>query len=88
MARKRGVKQASALRYDAELPAPIVILQASGKRAERAVELAKKLGIPVEEDKSLSDRLIFVEAGTLIPEDMYSIVAVLYGHFYRKKYGV
>lgn len=67
------------------MPAPIVLGHSWGEQARKMVELAEKLGIPVREDENLSDILIKVEPKGEIPEDLYSIIAVIYTWLHETK---
>lgn len=69
---------ASALRYDDSMPAPIVTARGRGHLARRMVELARNSGVPVEHAPELADRLIVLEPGSVIPEDIYHPVAQIF----------
>ena len=69
---------AAALRYDDSMPAPIVIAHGRGELAERMVDLARKSGVPVESAPELADRLIVLEPGAVIPDDIYDPVARIF----------
>jgi flagellar biosynthesis protein len=73
-AMNRGVK-AAALRYNDELPAPIVIAAGKGALAAAIVRIAKENGVALVENPELADALIALDPGTLIPEELYGIVA-------------
>ncbi len=70
-----GAKAAVALRYDASLPAPMVVATAVGRAAERAVGIALDAGVPVVEDGALAASLLPLEAGELVPREYWEIVA-------------
>lgn len=69
------MKKAVALKYNQELPAPIVIAKGQGEVAKRIEELAKAHGINVVFDKDLVERLSVIELGDFIPEELYEIIA-------------
>jgi len=69
------MKKAVALKYNQELPAPIVIAKGRGEIAKRIEELAKAYGIKVIFDRELVERLALIELGDFIPEELYEIIA-------------
>ncbi|TVQ26910.1 MAG: flagellar biosynthesis protein FlhB [Spirochaetaceae bacterium] len=71
------MKKALGLRYTSDLPAPFVHVKASGRAAERLVELARARGVPVREDSELTNVLFAVDVDTMIPESVYEVVAKL-----------
>lgn len=69
-------KKAVALRYDPEKDrAPVVVAKGKGDLAERIVEIAKREGIPVVEDRELIEALIRIEVFEEIPPALYEAVA-------------
>jgi len=52
-----------------------VIAKGRGELAERIIELARKEGIPVVEDKPLVEALLRVEVFEEIPPSLYEAVA-------------
>ncbi len=69
-------KKAVALRYDVEKDkAPVVVAKGRGEFAERIIELARREGIPIVEDKHLIEALIRVEVFEEIPPVLYKAVA-------------
>ncbi len=69
-------KKAVALRYSAGKDnAPVVIAKGKGDLAERIIEIAKREGIPVMEDKQLIEALINIEVYEEIPPVLYEAVA-------------
>ena len=69
-------KKAVALRYDPEKDrAPVVVAKGKGDLAERIVEIAKREGIPVVEDRELIEALIRIEVFEEIPPTLYEAVA-------------
>ncbi len=69
-------KKAVALRYDPEKDrAPVVVAKGKGDLAERIVEIAKREGIPVVEDRELIEALIRIEVFEEIPSTLYEAVA-------------
>ncbi len=69
-------KKAVALRYSMDKDrAPVVVAKGVGELAERILELARKEGVPVLEDKHLIEALLKVEVFEEIPPVLYEAVA-------------
>lgn len=68
---------AVALRYDDRLPAPFVAASGRGDLAARLLDVARRSGVPIVEDESLADRLICLDPGTVIPEELFPPVAAV-----------
>ena len=69
-------KKAVALRYDPEKDkAPVVVAKGQGSLAERIIEMAKKEGIPVVEDRELVEALVRIDVFEEIPPVLYEAVA-------------
>jgi len=69
-------RKAAALRYDPVRDnAPVVVAKGRGELAEKIIELAKKEGIPVVEDKNLVEALLRIEVFEEIPPVLYEAVA-------------
>ena len=73
--RKNKVKQAIALEYDPKSEAPTVIATGKGALAERIIERAKDVAIPIHQDSKLADTLSRLEIGEMIPPQLYEVVA-------------
>jgi flagellar biosynthesis protein len=67
-------RRASALHYEGS-GAPKVTAQGQGYIADRIIEVARENGIPIREDRALSEALAALELGEEIPEDLYKAVA-------------
>jgi len=78
-------KKSAALRYTAELPAPVVLASGTGRAADRIVEVAIASGVPVEVKAELAEELVKIRIGDVIPADLYTIAAILYSKIYKKK---
>lgn len=77
-------KQAAALRYDPRKDnAPRLLAKGEGYVAERLIERAKELGIPLYEDRQLVEALLQQELGTEIPPELYRVVAAVLAFVYR-----
>lgn len=76
MARRKGISQAAALRYqEVTDPAPVVVASGKGVLADRIVEIAREAQIPVVEDAALVSALLALELGEEIPPELYQAVA-------------
>ena len=67
-------RRATALRYEGT-GAPKVTASGQGYIAERIIAVARENGIPIREDRALSEALSALELGEEIPEDLYKAVA-------------
>ncbi len=68
-------KQAIALSYDPNEDAPKVIASGTGALAERIIEKAKEVDVPIHRDDKLADTLSKLEIGDMIPPELYEVVA-------------
>lgn len=75
MAKKEKVKQAIALEYNPEDDAPKVIASGKGILAEKIIEKAKEVDVPIHRDDKLADTLSKLEIGDMIPPELYEVVA-------------
>ncbi len=78
MANKNSDKKtkAAALRYDPDKDdAPIIAALGMGHVAEKIIESAQKHDVPIVEDKKLSDVLMQLSVGDIIPPKLYEAVA-------------
>lgn len=73
--KKDKPKQAIALAYNPEEDAPRVIASGKGELAERIIEKAKEVDVPVHRDDKLADTLSRLEIGDMIPPELYEVVA-------------
>jgi flagellar biosynthetic protein FlhB len=75
---------AVALRYEADLPAPIVVAKGRDLLAEKIKQLARDNGIMLVENKPLAQALYkSVEVGDSIPSKLYQAVAEILALVYR-----
>lgn len=80
------MNKAVALGYNKEEdPAPKVLAKGSGRTAEAIIAIAEKEGVPVLENKLLTESLYEREIRDYIPEDWYSLVAEILAFVYQKK---
>lgn len=75
MEKENKVKQAIALSYDGQEEAPKVIASGRGILAEKIIEKAKEVDVPIHRDDKLADTLSRLEIGDMIPPELYEIVA-------------
>lgn len=71
-------RRAIALRYDDSLPAPFVLASGRNQLADRLVDMAVRYGVPLERGDDLVDRLIVLEPGMVIPEELYQPIAQIF----------
>lgn len=73
---KKEIKKASALAYTpGEDKAPKVIASGKGMLAEKIIETAKEVKIPVVQDAHLAETLDKLRVGSEIPAELYEVVA-------------
>lgn len=72
---------AVALRYDGE-GAPRLTAKGHGETAERILALARRHGIPIQQDRALVELLAQVRLGEEIPPVLYAAVAELLAFVY------
>lgn len=68
-------RRAAALRYDTRLPAPFVVASGRNAMADRLLRIAREAGVPVVDAPQLADRLVELDPGTAIPEELFLPVA-------------
>lgn len=73
--KRKKPKQAIALSYDPSEDAPKVIASGTGALAERIIEKAKEVDVPIHRDDKLADTLSKLEIGDMIPPELYEVVA-------------
>lgn len=64
-----------ALQYEPGESAPKIIASGKGLLAEKIIEKAKEVEIPVYKDDKLAKTLSKLEIGDMIPPELYSVVA-------------
>ncbi len=68
--------RAAALRYDPDTDrAPRVVARGEGHIADRILEVARREGVPIHEDRALVDVLARLDVETEIPPELYRVVA-------------
>lgn len=63
--------------------APQVTAKGTGEVAQRILEIARKNGVPVREDRDLLELLARCDVGATIPVELFEVVARLLSHLYR-----
>ncbi len=80
---------ATALTYDPHsAEPPEIAASGSGRMAERIVAVAREHGVPVYQDPGLVEALARLEAGTVIPRELYTVVAEVLAFVYAVDAGV
>jgi flagellar biosynthesis protein len=80
----RETKKAVALRYNASKDrAPRVTAKGAGLLAGRIIDLARKEGIPIQEDPDLAGALMELDFQEEIPPQFYKAVAEILAFVYR-----
>ena len=78
-------KKAVALKYIEGTDAPVIMAKGEGRRAEVILEEAEKKGIPLAEDKVLVDMLGLSEEGSLVPENTWQALAVIFAYILNEE---
>jgi flagellar biosynthesis protein len=74
---------AAALHYDPTGPAPPeIIATGRGMIAEEIVAAAREHGIPLHQDPGLVEALSMLDIGTVIPRELYAVVAEVLAFVY------
>ncbi len=83
--RKRtpGRKSAAALRYETGDEAPRVVASGHGFIAEKIIAIAKEHGLEIHEDPDLVQVLAELDLGSVIPPEIYEVVAEVLAYVYR-----
>lgn len=86
---KKKLEKAVALRYDREVDeVPVVVAKGRGLIAERIKEVARESGVPLKEDRELTDYLMALDLYEEIPPELYAVIAEVLAFIYQmdKKY--
>jgi flagellar biosynthesis protein len=74
---------AAALSYDPTKPEPPeIIASGRGLMAEEIVNAAREHGIPLHQDPGLVEALSMLDIGTVIPRELYAVVAEVLAFVY------
>ncbi len=78
--------EAVALGYDPNKDnAPKVLASGKGYIAEEIIAVAKKNGIPIQDDPLLTAALMEIDINQTIPPELYRVVAEVLSYIYRIK---
>lgn len=76
-------RKAAALKYDlAKDRAPKVLAKGENYVADRIIEIARSVDIPIVEDAALVSALLVLELGEEIPPELYQTVAKILAFLY------
>jgi flagellar biosynthesis protein len=82
--RREQPDRAVAVRYDPEREhAPRILASGRGDVAEKILEIARKHGVPAYVDPDLVEILAQFEPGTVVPEELYQVMAEILAFIYR-----
>ena len=74
---------AAAMHYDPTGPAPPeIIATGRGLMAEEIVAVAREHGVPLHQDPGLVEALAKLDIGTVIPRELYAVVAEVLAFVY------
>ncbi len=68
--------------------APKIVAKGKGSIGKKILEIAEKNNIPVYKDDTLVDILDRMDVGTVIPEELYLVIAELFAFLYKVKRGL
>ncbi len=71
------MEKAAAIRYDRDLPAPMIVARGRGEVARRIREIAAEHGIALVREPDVAEALVRLDVGAFIPEEFYEIIAQL-----------
>ncbi|MDA8387191.1 MAG: EscU/YscU/HrcU family type III secretion system export apparatus switch protein [Nitrospiraceae bacterium] len=84
MKRQDKAKKAAALRYKkGEDHAPVLVAKGKGPVAEKIIQLAREMNIPLKEDPKVVELLSALELNREIPPELYKAVAEILAFIYR-----
>lgn len=73
---KKDIEKAAALKYEHGTDhAPKVVAKGRGKVAESIIDVARKHGVPIREDRDLVEFLSALDLYQEIPQELYKAVA-------------
>ncbi|MGI5851007.1 MAG: flagellar biogenesis protein [Clostridiales bacterium] len=75
---QKEIKKAVALSYDSNDQAPMVVAKGKGYVAQKLIEKAMDVGIPLIKSPEQADALSQVDVGEYIPPELYQAVAEIY----------
>ena len=69
--------RAVAVRYAEGLPAPMIVASGRGALAVAIRDVAAEAGVAIVEDAPLAEALSVLDPGTLVPPELYEVIAKL-----------
>jgi flagellar biosynthesis protein len=82
--KKKNLRQAVALKYVPKVDrVPKITAKGSGLVAEKILELAKRHGVPIQEDPALVQILAQLDFYQEIPPSVYGVVAEILAFIYK-----
>lgn len=79
------IKKAVALKWNDQLPAPLVTAKGEGRLAEAMIRLAEKNGIEIIKEETLPELLFEGNIMDFIPFELYEAVAKILSTVYNLK---
>ncbi len=76
-------KKAIAIKYAEGLDVPIITAKGDGKIAEKILTEAQKNSILIEEDATLIDMLGFSDVGSVIPQNAWKSLALIFSYILK-----
>jgi flagellar biosynthesis protein len=70
------------------MPAPLVVAKGRGVIAEKLIDLARKNGVPILEDRLLVETLDQLNVNQEIPPELYQVVAEILVTLYKAETGL
>ncbi len=71
-------KNAIALQYPKNAPAPFIVFKGSGVVAEKILEIAKENDIPVVSEPNVASVLSLYDIGSCVPTETYEVLAGIF----------
>ncbi len=79
-------KKAVALRYEQHKDsAPRIVAKGAGEVAQAIIQAAKEGNVPVLKQNALVESLISLELDSVIPEELYQVVAEVLSYVYQAR---
>lgn len=79
-------KKAVALRYERQLDAaPRVVAKGTGEVAKAILSHAENSGVNIYKEPQLVDSLMHLELDSVIPQELYAVVAEVLAYVYKHK---
>jgi flagellar biosynthesis protein len=79
-------KRVVALQYEQQKDlAPRVVAKGAGEVAEAILRLARQADVSVHQDEELVNALMKLELGSVIPEELYAVVAEVLAVVYQQR---